>query len=619
MPKNKVKYLLACMAVGTMLSGCQPVSDGSDGEEGGDGGPDTPIPTLEPVVVAEPGTSTVLDFGTSSGSSFTSAAINSPSSAIPAGGSAILSLNVVDSSDDSLYLGNSVLQFTSNCAAVGDAVLGNGDGVANTMGGTASIVYQAEGCAGVDGISVFAGEGDDTRLVASGTVTVLSQEYGSMNALDLEAPSVALKGYGTSGLAETAKVSFEVLDRQGRPIPDKEVRFTLTNDEGGIELTRAESFTDAQGKVSTFVKSGSVNTTVRVEATIDVTDSSGSDTGIDATTVSMPLSIQVGIADSKGISISASVLNPEGWSIDNNRSQVQIILNDIHNNPVPVGTRVNFVTTNGSVQASCGTDEDGICTVDFITANPRADAGRVEVYASTLGLDYFKDIDGDSRFDAGELYEPQGEPYVDRNGNGSFDGPSASYDGEFFLDVDGNGAYTVVDAGAPFKGTGCDSVTTASGHCGEMSRVSTGITLVMAGMGSASGIDYSLDGLFSPAIDSAALSGNLDLTAGNSIDFYVRVPGANGNILPAGTAISGACKDGTALEVLNDTVVPGGGFSDTELFAPWYTYVEVTGPEPPAAGEPSKVITDKCSMTFTAPSGAANMIRFTTSITVADS
>ncbi|MFT3913786.1 MAG: hypothetical protein QM704_06660 [Anaeromyxobacteraceae bacterium] len=68
------------------------------------------------------------------------------------------------------------------------------------------------------------------------------------------------------------------------------------------------------------------------------------------------------------------------------------------------------------------------------THNPRD--GVVTVIAMADGEEAFFDTNGNGRYDAGEPFVDAGEPFVDQDDNGVHD------PGEWFLDVDGDGAWT---------------------------------------------------------------------------------------------------------------------------------------------------------------------------------
>ena len=99
----------------------------------------------------------------------------------------------------------------------------------------------------------------------------------------------------------------------------------------------------------------------------------------------------------------------------------------------PLGSGLPFdvdpLTTLGEPSVSHGVDGCGPRT-----HNPRD--GLVTIVAIADGEEAFWDANGDGSYVLGEPFVDQGEPFVDQNDSGAYE------PGEWFLDVDGNGAWT---------------------------------------------------------------------------------------------------------------------------------------------------------------------------------
>ena len=115
------------------------------------------------------------------------------------------------------------------------------------------------------------------------------------------------------------------------------------------DITPATATSNNQGYVQTVVNSGTVATTVRVTATTQ-----GSN-GAVISSQSNVLVVSTGKPDQDSFSLSASVLNVEGWDYDGAKVTVTARLADAFNNPVPDGTAVVFTAEGGSIESSCQT------------------------------------------------------------------------------------------------------------------------------------------------------------------------------------------------------------------------------------------------------------------------
>jgi hypothetical protein len=231
------------------------------------------------------------------------------------------------------------------------------------------------------------------------------------------------------------------------------VNFSLNTDVGGIKMIPTSATTNNEGLVQTVINSGTVAATVRVTATID-----GSDPKISSQ--SSLLVVSTGIPDQDSFSLSATVLNPDGWNRDGTIVEVTARLADAFNNPVPDGTAVIFTTEGGRIEPSCVT-ENGTCTVKWNSQFPRPEGhilgdsnnighlpetqntmgqklgGRATVMARAIGEESFPDLNGNGRFDANEV-----DAFLGQNGKTGLDISGRPYDlKEAFVDHNEDGFY----------------------------------------------------------------------------------------------------------------------------------------------------------------------------------
>lgn len=294
--------------------------------------------------------------------------------------------------------------------------------------------------------------------------------------------TIALKGTGGAGRQESASVTFKVLDNGGNPVAGQNVSFALNTTAGGITLSPASAASNASGLVTTTVSSGTINTPVRVTATLN-----GS-----VTSLSDQLVISTGVPEQNSFSLSAAIRNVEGGQYNGctapTGTSITARLADHFHNPAPDGTAVSFTAEGGSIDASCltgliqTTQPDGSilttkgtpgeCTVRFCAGNPRPADGRVTILAYALGEESFSDSNGNNRYDAGEPYTDLGETFrndraiTDTNANGGDDafasGNAVRASGEQYIDSNannswdrnGNGVYNGVLQGTPNVNTG---------------------------------------------------------------------------------------------------------------------------------------------------------------------
>lgn len=294
--------------------------------------------------------------------------------------------------------------------------------------------------------------------------------------------TIALKGTGGAGRQESATVTFKVLDNGGNPVAGQNVSFALNTTAGGITFSPASASSNAAGLVSTTVSSGTINTPVRVTATLN-----GS-----ITSLSDQLVVSTGVPEQNSFSLSAAINNVEGGQFNGctapTGSAITARLADHFHNPAPDGTAVSFTAEGGSIDASCltgliqTTQPDGSilttkgtpgeCSVRFCAGNPRPADGRVTILAYALGEESFSDSNGNNRYDAGEPYTDLGETFrndraiTDANANGTDDVYASSSKvratGEQYIDSNannswdqnGNGIYNGVLQTTPNVNTG---------------------------------------------------------------------------------------------------------------------------------------------------------------------
>ncbi|ABO24092.1 Ig-like domain-containing protein [Shewanella loihica] len=425
---------------------------------------------------------------------------------VSAGGTASISVTLQDDAGN-LFSEPVEVKFSSVCANKTPAEAEISSPVV-AVNGVATTTYLAKGCVGDDAINVNAVVGSKS-LSAKATLNVLSASVGSIKFVEAIPELIRLKG---TGGAESSTVKFQVMDKNGNPVSNQRVNFSLNSDTGDIVLDPTTATTNSQGIAQTVVNSGTVATSVRVTAVVD-----GSSPEISSQ--SNLLVISTGLPDQDSFSLSADILNPEGWDYDGVEVNITARLADAFNNPVPDGTAVSFTTEGGVIDSSC-TTQDGVCSVKWKSQNPRptgktlfelgqeptlgADigqpyGGRVTILARAIGEESFPDLNGNGRFDLVEFedfktkQDVSGNPYdldeafVDHNEDGlynpKFDG-EAGGDAETFVDFNNNKEFDVADG--LYNGSLCALDETGAPHAGCSSvkkslDVRASLVLVMSG------------------------------------------------------------------------------------------------------------------------------------------
>lgn len=408
------------------------------------------------------GSSTVI---MGSGTPFAEGVADISLSTISAGGTTVVAVSIVDD-QGALFSEPVEVNFSSRCTSSNPATATLSSPV-TTSNGVATSTYLAKGCVGDDQVSATANAGG-INLSAVGTVNVLAADVGSIEFISAAPENIGILGTGALGGAESSTVKFKVLDTNSNPVNNQVVNFTLNTNVGGIKLIPTSATTNSEGIVQTVVNSGTVATTVRVQAGI-------AESSPQIASQSSLLVISTGVPDQDSFSLSASTLNPEGWDIDGTEVEITARMADAFNNPVPDGTAVSFTTEGGSVDPSCVT-VNGVCTVIWRSQLPRPDGhvlgdvnnalhasetsntmgqtygGRVTILATAIGEESFPDLNGNGRFDASEMVGFLGnnisglsydlkEAFVDFNEDGLFNPSETGGEAGGYLEVPGSGDF----------------------------------------------------------------------------------------------------------------------------------------------------------------------------------
>lgn len=428
-----------------------------------------------------------LQIGSFQNGSFVPGAIDLNLTDLVAGGSARIRVSVVDENGQ---LTESVEQvrFASSCSVSGLAGFSSAAApetvsrlTADTVDGTAEVIYEADGCVGQDEVTA-------TLLSTSGTATgTITVEEGSADFIgwtttspinEDESTLIALRGTGSGTRLEEATVTFQVCSVPPtdalpcEPLSGAKVNFELSNTLGGVMLESTSGSTDLNGEVDAIVQAGNVATSVFVTATIE---SSGAGNTSNVIVVSTGLPDQNSISFQPGDSGPGCTDPDTGEAVpgaknitgalefDGKKTCLTVRLADKFNNPVADGTSAVFTTEYGSIQPSCVTTA-GVCRVIWTSQSPSPrlpvfnqelvktversnsyscrsepnqeghngdggacpnDLGPIRGLRSTVlvtvpGEEYFVDSNANGLYDEGEPFENLPEAWIDHNEDGVY-------------------------------------------------------------------------------------------------------------------------------------------------------------------------------------------------------
>ncbi|MDO6610605.1 Ig-like domain-containing protein [Shewanella sp. 1_MG-2023] len=521
------------------------------------------------------------------------------------------------------------VSFTSDCVTNTDAAI---DSPVVTSTGTASSTYQDLSCSGN---SVRSEQIVATALIGSESFSanfdfsLERQTLGSLSFVSADPTQIRIKGAGGTGSTETSLVTFLISSANGQPIALQDVDFSLDTIVGGLSFsngnTTSQATSNSDGLVSVTVQSGTIPTPVRVLASATDTDS-----GDTITTQSEQLTVNTGLPQQLGFSISPSLFNPEAGNNNGEEVTMTVFASDSFGNPAPDDTTVNFTAEGGQIQPSCST-VNGSCSVIWTSTDPRPTDHRVTVLAYALGHETFFDTNGNNIFDdadggvitdacldgVGNAIACTGNG-MDREtyhqggfsdlGDAFRDDDESGFrrDGEPYFNTTGdtyNAHCDVIDCVNPFSGDGMFNGPQCEGSlCGEDQANKTYIraatVLTMSGSGAT---------IITTDVDSNPIS-DLTLAPEAMSTIFVELYDSAKQVLPAGTTLTVTATNG-AID-FNGYTVPNKtcySFTDASLecneVATRFTYT--------ASDEVGQ---DTITLTTTTPAGLKTEVFFSVTV-----
>ncbi|MCG9730275.1 Ig-like domain-containing protein [Shewanella sp. Isolate13] len=528
---------------------------------------------------------------------------------VSAGGTFGVTADLATKNDDGSYTRLQTptsVNFSSSCVSSSDASI---DSPVTTLSGTSSSTFQNTSCSGNserdDQIIASVVAGNQT-LSAALDFSLASQTLANLSFVSAEPTSIRIKGAGGTGSSESSLITFKVSDANGQAIAQQAVDFSLDTSVGGISFANGETTTsntsNSAGLVSATVLSGTMPTPVRVVATAAANDES-------VTTQSEQLTINTGLPQQLGFSLSSSLFNPEAANHNGEKVTITAYASDSFGNPAPDDTTINFTAEGGQIEPSCVTI-NGNCSVVWTSADPRVPDHRITVLAYALGHETFFDTNGNNIFDDADADNSTNEGWVNNacltpkgaptkcTGNGmdieTYHAKGYSDLGDAFRDDDESGTHT---PGEPYFNTASNPTYSvadglfngpqcAGSKCGKIEEQANKTyirkALVMTMSGSTARFEIHQDGA---VIYTDGQQGGITpnaIPAGTSSVFHVRFFDSANQIMPAGTTLTTTATkgelDADSYEVQNLTR-EGGSYT---------SFVLTNDIDPSSVGEPAK-------------------------------
>jgi hypothetical protein len=183
----------------------------------------------------------------------------------------------------------------------------------------------------------------------------------------VSATDISVQGTGSG---ETATLVFQARDSLGQVVDvahGSMMHFVISAPTLGAILTIDSAQTDASGRSTTLVRSGTRSGVIQVTASVFIPS-----TGQTVTSLPVRLSINSGLPDQAHFTIGPEKFNFPGLDFNGLTDKVTVQMGDQYGNPVQIGTVAYFTTDHGIIQTTGSTTTpDGFIVKTLFSANPR--------------------------------------------------------------------------------------------------------------------------------------------------------------------------------------------------------------------------------------------------------
>jgi len=354
------------------------------------------------------------------------------------------------------------VNFSATCGQISPATAStNSNGVAVVSYTARDVAGAASSTLGCSGKTVEISASTLGAAVVSKTLSISAEPATNLSFVTVTPSTIFL---ANSGGVTQAVAEFKLVNARGEALLGQDVVLTLKTQVAGTAKASIGTVgntdpvtltTDANGKVSVPVFSGTVPTSVVVNAALVSNPLVQTDSAI--------LTIASGRAAQARVSLSIKEMAIEGFNVDGVSTDVTMSVADRQGNPVPDGTAVNFVTEGGvMIPPVCYTGgiQDPVtgefsapgnsqCSVTIRSQAPRPADGRVSILAYVAGEEDFVDNNFNNIYDSGDSFTDLGNAYRDDNENLTFD----------------TGEFSVPRTGSLSTGNGCPGLLGRPGTC----------------------------------------------------------------------------------------------------------------------------------------------------------
>jgi hypothetical protein len=308
------------------------------------------------------------------------------------------------------------VNFTASCGQVSPVLAStNSSGVAVVSYTATDAVGTSTSTLGCSGKTVEISASTIGAAVISRSLSILAAPATNLSFVSVTPTRIFL---ANSGGVTQAVAEFKLVNARGEPLLGQDVQLTLKTLNGGIPKASFGTVgnvgaiivtTNADGKVSVPVFSGTVPTSVIVNAALVSNPLVQTDSAV--------LAVASGLPAQARVSLSLGKFAIRGFNFDGEETTVTMSLADRQGNPVPDGTVVNFVTEGGvMIPPVCTTGAlagDSQCVVKIRSQNPRPSNGLVSILAYVSGEEDFVDANFNNVYDCGEAFSDLGSAYRD--------------------------------------------------------------------------------------------------------------------------------------------------------------------------------------------------------------
>jgi len=294
---------------------------------------------------------------------------NTRSTALPLGVQTKLYLSIADAVTEAQVKGQPLsVQLTSQCGEQSGATSPLSTATASVSLGYIEVLYTAQSCGLLDEDLVRAELVGVEGFTATAEATIeLAELPANSLTADLPTPnSIAPAWYSTQDRETTSTLRVQLKDNQNNGVEGKTITFALDNP-GAVDVAILDpvggGITASNGYAEVKIKAldGFDNVVFRVIASY--TDTVGNLLEV----YSLPIAVNSKLPSEGRFSLSTSNFAPDTQNRDGEQVQLTLLAADDQGNLIRGNTVVNFYTDQGAIAPECIIDENGRCSVEWVS------------------------------------------------------------------------------------------------------------------------------------------------------------------------------------------------------------------------------------------------------------